>query len=144
MQFRDRHANHWDEQHAEHGMSRTLVAWSVEQDRMRSIALAVVGKDALCVLMEASPRQLDNGAKALQAFVDTHGQLEFTESGGVECVCCAWANLCGIPQVARPPRASSAPVQGTYGQGMRTKTSSQNTWRREVLESQGSTLNAVC
>ena len=37
--------------------------------------------------------------------------------------------------VARPTRASSALVQETYGQGMRMKTCSQNTWRREVLES---------
>ena len=34
-----------------------------------------------------------------------------------------------------PPRASNALVLGTYGQGMRMKTSSPKTWRREVLES---------
>ena len=50
-------------------------------------------------------------------------------------VSCAWADVIGIPGVARPPRASSALVQGTYGQGMRMKTSSETTWRREVLES---------
>ena len=47
----------------------------------------------------------------------------------------AWANVCGKPGVARPSRANSALVEGTCGQGMRMKTSSQNTWQREVLES---------
>ena len=55
--------------------------------------------------------------------------------GGVECVCCAWANVCGIPGVALPPRASQALLLGTYGEGMRMETSSPKKWRREVLES---------
>ena len=50
------------------------------------------------------------------------------------CVCCAWANVRGIPRMARPSRASNALVYGTYGQGMRMKTPSQKTWRWEVLE----------
>ena len=40
MQLRARHAKEWDEWHAEHGMSQTSVAQSVEQDRWRSVALA--------------------------------------------------------------------------------------------------------
>ena len=44
-------------------------------------------------------------------------------------------NVCGIPRVARPPRASNALVEGTFGQGMRMKTPSKKKWRREVLES---------
>ena len=135
MQLRARHAKEWDERHAEHGMSQTGVARSVEQDKMRSIALVAAGRDALCVLMQAAPRQPDGGPKTLQAFVDAHWQFQFAASGGVECVCCAWANVYGIPRVAHPPKASSALVQGTYGQGMRMKTSSQNTWQGEVLES---------
>ena len=51
MQLRARHAKQWDVRHAEHGMSQTSVAQSVEQDRLRSVALAASGKDALCVLM---------------------------------------------------------------------------------------------
>ena len=40
MLLRARHATEWDERHAEHGMSQTSVAQSVEQDRLRSVALA--------------------------------------------------------------------------------------------------------
>ena len=54
MQLRARHAKEWDERHAEHGMSQTSVAQSVEQDRLRSAALAAPGKNALCVLMQAT------------------------------------------------------------------------------------------
>ena len=46
MQLRARHTKEWDERHAEHGMSQTSVAQSVEQDGLRSIALAASGKDA--------------------------------------------------------------------------------------------------
>ena len=55
MQLRARHAKEWDERHAEHGVSQTSVVQSVEQDRMRSIALAAVGRDVLCLLMQATP-----------------------------------------------------------------------------------------
>ena len=135
MHFRARHAKEWDERHAEHGVSQTSVAQSVEQDSMRSIALAIAGTDVLCMFMQAAPRQPDTGPKTLQAFVDAHWQYQFTICGGVECVCCAWANVCGIPGVALPPRANNALVQGTYSQGMRMKAPSQKTWPREVLES---------
>ena len=64
--------------------------------------------------MQATFMQLDSGPKTLQMFVAAHWQYEFTTSGGVECVCCAWANVCGIPWVARPPRNSEALVLGTY------------------------------
>ena len=87
-------------------MSQSSVAQSVEQDRLRSVALAASGKDTLCVLMQATPMQLDGGPKTLQMFVAAHWQYQFTTSGGVECVCCAWANVCGIPGVARPPKKS--------------------------------------
>ena len=40
MQLRAQHAKEWDEPHVEHGMSQALVAQSVEQERLRSIALA--------------------------------------------------------------------------------------------------------
>ena len=113
MQLRTQHAKEWDERHADHGMSQTSVAQSVEQDRMPSIALAAAGRDVLCVLTQAALRQPDNGPKTLRAFVGAHWQFEFTARGRVECVCCAWANVCGIPRVARPPGASSALVQGT-------------------------------
>ena len=135
MQLRARHAKEWDARHAEHGMSQSSVAQSVEQDRLRSVALAASGKDALCVLMQATPMQLDSGPKTLQMFVAAHWQYQFTTSGGVECVCCAWANVCGIPGVARPPKKSEALVLGTYAVGMRMKTSGPKTWRKEVLES---------
>ena len=135
MQLRARHAKEWDARHAEHGMSQSSVAQSVEQDRLRSVALAASGKDALCVLMQATPMQLDSGPKTLQMFVAAHWQYQFTTSGGVECVCCAWANVCGIPGVARPPKKSEALVLGTYAVGMLTKTSGPKTWRKEVLES---------
>ena len=101
MHFRARHAKEWDERHAEHGMSQTTVAQSVEQGRLRSIALPASGKDALWVLMQATPMQLDSGPKTLQAFVDAHWQYQFTTCGGVERVCCAWANVCGIPGVLK-------------------------------------------
>ena len=52
MQLRAQHAKEWDERHAEHGMSQTPVAQSVEEDRLRSVALPASGKDALCVLMQ--------------------------------------------------------------------------------------------
>ena len=116
-------------------MSQSSVAQYVEQDRMRSIALAAARRDALCRQMQAAPGQTDRGPKTLQAFVDAHWQFQFTTCGAVECVCCAWVNVCGILGVARFPRASDALVHGAYGAGMRSKTPSQNTWRREVLES---------
>ena len=74
MQRRARHAKEWDERHAEHGMSQMSVAHSLEQDRLQSIALAASGKDALCVLMQGTPMQLDSGPKTLQPFVDAHWQ----------------------------------------------------------------------
>ena len=114
MQVRAHHAKEWDERHAEHGMSGTSVAQLVDQDRLWTIALDASGKDALCVLMQATPMQLDSGPKTLQVFVDAHWQYQFTTSGGVECVFCAWANVCGGPGVACPPRASEALVLGTY------------------------------
>ena len=123
MQLRARHAKQWDERHAEHGMSQTSVAQSVEQDMLRSVALPASEKDALCVRMQATPMHLDSGPKTIQTFVAAHWQYQFTTSGGVECVCCAWANVCGIPRVARPPRNSEALVLGTCAAGMRTKTS---------------------
>ena len=135
IQLRARYAKEWAGRHAEHGMSQTSVAQSVEQDKMRSIALAAAWRDVLCMLMQAPPMQPDSGTKTLQAFVDAHWQCRFTTCGDVECVCCAWANACGIPGVARPPRASNAMVLGTHGQGMRMKTSSPKTWPKEVLES---------
>ena len=79
--------------------------------------------------------QLDSGSNTLQMFADAHWQYQFTTSGGVECVCCAWAQGCGIPGGACPPRGSEALVLGTYAEGMRMKTSSPKTLRREVLES---------
>ena len=106
MQLRARHAKEWDARHAEHGMSQSSVAKSVEQDRLRSVALAASGKDALCVLMKATPMQLDSGRETLQMFVAAHWQYQFTTSGGVECVCCACANVRGITGVARPPKNS--------------------------------------
>ena len=135
MQLRARHAKEWDARHAEHGMSQSSVAQSVEQDRLRSVALAASGKDALWVLMQATPMQLDSGPKTLQMFVAAHWQYQFTTSGGIECLCCAWANVCGIPGVARPPKKSEALVLGTYAVGMRMETSGPKTWRKEVLES---------
>ena len=72
MQLRARHAKEWDERHVEHGMSQTLVAQLVEQDKLRSVALAALGKDALCVLMHATPMQWDSGPKTLQMFVAAH------------------------------------------------------------------------
>ena len=135
LQLRARHAKELDERHAEHGITQTSVAQSVEQDRMRSIALAAARRDALCMLMQAAPKQPDSGPKTLQAFVDAHWQYQFTTCGGFEFVCCAWANVCGIPEVARSPQACNALVLGTYAQGMRMKTSSPKTWWREVLES---------
>ena len=133
MQLRARHAKEWDERHAKHGMSQMSVAQSVEQDRVRFVALAPSGKDALCVLMQATPMQLHSGPKTLQTFVAAHWQYQFTTSGGVECVCCAWANVCGIPGVAHTPRISEALVLGTYAARMRMKTSGPKTWRREVV-----------
>ena len=55
MQLRAQHAKEWDDLHAEHGTSQTLVARSVEEHRVRSIALAAAGKDAFCVLMQVAP-----------------------------------------------------------------------------------------
>ena len=106
MQLRAQQAKKWDEQHAEHGMSQTLVTRSVEQDRVRSIPLAAAGKDAACMLMQAAPRQPYSGPKTLQAFVDAHWQFQFTACGGIECVCCVWADVTDIPWVAHSPRAS--------------------------------------
>ena len=135
MHLRARHAKEGDVRHAEHGMSQPSVVQSVEQDKLRSVALAASGKDALCVIMRATPMQVDSGPKTLQTFVAAHWQYQFTTSGGVECVCCAWGNVCGIPGVARPPRNSEALVLGTYAAGMRMKTCGPKTWRKEVLES---------
>ena len=87
------------------------------------------------MLMQATPMQLDSGPKTLQMFVAAHWQCQFTTSGGVECVCCAWANVCGIPGVAGPPRSGEALVLGTYAAGMGMKTSGPKTSRKEVLES---------
>ena len=92
-------------------------------------------RDELCMLMQAAPRHPDSGPKTLQAFVDALWQLEFTSCGGFEFVCGAWADVIHIAGVAGPPRANGALVQGTCGMGMRMRTSSQNTWRRKVLES---------
>ena len=72
MQLRARHAKEWDARHAEHGMSQSSVAQSVEKDRLRSVALAASGKEALCVLMQATPMQMDSGPKTLQMFVAAH------------------------------------------------------------------------
>ena len=124
MLLRARHAKEWDERHVEHGMSQTSAAQSVEQDRMRSIALVAAGRDVLCMLMQVAPMQPDSGMKTLQAFVDAHWLYQFATCRGVECVCRAWANVCGILGVARPPRAINALGLGTYGQGMHMKTSS--------------------
>ena len=87
------------------------------------------------MFMQAAPKQRDSGHKTLQALGDAHWQYQFTTRGAVECVCCACTIVCGIPGLARPPKAGKALVLGTYGQGMRMKTSSPKTWRREVLES---------
>ena len=65
MQLRAQPAKEWDERHAEHGMSQTSMAQSMEHDRLRSIALAASGKDALCVLMQATPMQLHMSQIAL-------------------------------------------------------------------------------
>ena len=75
------------------------------------------------MLMQPTRMQLDSGPKTLQMFVAARWQYQFTTSGGVECVCRAWANVCGIPGVARPPKNSEALVLGTYAAGMRMKTS---------------------
>ena len=115
MQLRARQAKEWDERHADRGMSQTSVARSVEQDRVRSIALAAAAKAALCMLMQAAPRQPDNAPKTVPALVDAHWQFQVTICGGVGCVSCAWAAVVIIPGVACPPKASSALVQGTYG-----------------------------
>ena len=40
MQLRARHAKEWDARHADLGMSQSSLAQSVEQDRLRSVALA--------------------------------------------------------------------------------------------------------
>ena len=135
MQLRVRHAKEWDARHAEHGMSQSSVAQSVEQDRLRSVALAALGKDALCVLMQATPMQLDSGPKTLQMSVAARWQYQFTTSGVVERVCCVWANVCSIPGVARPPKNNEALVLGTYAAGMCMKASGPKTWQKEVLES---------
>ena len=87
------------------------------------------------MLMQATPMQLDSGPKTLQTFVAAHWQYHFTTSGGVECVRCAWANVCGIPGVALPPNTNEALVLGTYAAGMRMKTSGPKICWKEVLES---------
>ena len=51
------------------------------------------------------------------------------------CMYCVWAAVSDIAGVACPPKASSSLVEGTYATGMLMRTSSQNSWRREVLES---------
>ena len=86
MQLRAQHAKEWDERHAEHGVSQMSVARSVEQDRVRSIALVAAGKEVFCMLMQAAPRQPDIGPKTLQVFVDGHWRFRFTTCGGVECM----------------------------------------------------------
>ena len=60
----------WDKQHAKHGMSQASVARSVVQGKERSMAVAAVGRDALCILMQAAFKQLDGAPKTLQAFAD--------------------------------------------------------------------------
>ena len=79
--FRARHAKEWDELHVEHCMSQTSVAQSVEHDKLRSVALAASGKDALCVLMQATPMELDSGPKTLQTFVDALWQYQLRQVG---------------------------------------------------------------
>ena len=87
------------------------------------------------MLMQAAPMQPDSCPKTVQAFGDGHWQYQFRSCGGVGCVCYAWANVCGFPRVACPPRASIALLLGDRGKGMRMKTFNPKTWRREVLES---------
>ena len=50
----------------------------MEQGNLWSIALAVLGKDVLCMLMQAAPMQQDSGPKTLQASVDAHWHHQFT------------------------------------------------------------------
>ena len=84
------------------------------------------------MLMQAAPRQPDSAPHTLQAVVDAHWQIEFAACGGVACVCCVWAAMINIPAGACPPKAGSALLEGTYGKGMRMRTSGQNTGQREV------------
>ena len=135
MLLRARHVKEWDERHVAHGMLQALVAQSVERDKARSVALAIEGKNALCILMQVASKQLDIGPKTLQGVVDAQWQLPFTTCGGVECICCAWATMTGILGVPCPPKVSSGLVHGAYAIGMSMKTTSQTTWRREVSES---------
>ena len=79
------------------------------------------------MLMQATPMRLDSGPKTLQMFVAARWQYQFATSGGVESVCCAWANVCGIPGVARPLETSEALVLGTYAARMRMKKSGPKT-----------------
>ena len=134
MPPRAHQASEIDERHAEHGMSQTSVAWSLEQNRVRSIALAAARKDALYMLMYAVARQPDSGSKTLEAFLGGHWQFQSTTCGGFSCVCCVRAGVIDIHEVASPPRASSALVQGTYGMEMRMRTPRLNTWQTELLE----------
>ena len=48
MQLKAQQAKDWDERHAEHGMSQTSMAYSVEQERVRSTALAPTIAPPLC------------------------------------------------------------------------------------------------
>ena len=93
MQLRAQHAKEWDARHAEHGMSQSSVAQSVEQDWLRSVALAASGKDALCVLMQATPMQLDSGPKTLQMLQPLIGSIS-SRQVGVLSVCVVRGQMC--------------------------------------------------
>ena len=82
----------------------------------------------------AASKQQIAGPKTLQAFVDGHGQLQFTVQGRVMCICCAWAGQTDCPGVKRPPKAAAALVNGTYGMGMRMMIAALKGWRKDVLE----------
>ena len=84
--------------------------------------------------MGAAPKQRTVGPKTMQVFVDGHWQLQLTAEGGEMCICCAWAAQTDCPGVKRPPKASVAFVNGTYGIGMRMMMAGQKTWRKFVLE----------
>ena len=124
----------WDERHAPFGLSHALVEHSLEQDRKSSVALAATWENAFSVLMVAPARREMVKWNTLEGFADEHWQLQFTNKGVVECVCCAWAAICNIPGVATPKQHATALVQGTYGVGMRMVTPGAKTWRKEVLE----------
>ena len=77
------------------------------------------------MLMQAAPRQLDSGPSWMVI-----GSISLQHVAVLSVYV-----VHGPMWVARPPQASYALVLGTYGQGVRMKTSSPKTWRREVLES---------